>query len=103
MAQRIVPLLAYEDALPDGATIYLADPTHEYVSPRCHREACEAMRRAYDVRVVVRVDDLETQCERARAAGATILREPEEPGHGFRIYATEDLEGHRWMLGQRSG
>jgi uncharacterized glyoxalase superfamily protein PhnB len=108
MAQRIVPLLAYEDALPDGATIYLADPTHEYVSPRCHREACEAMRRAYDHPYVVdghfvEVDDLETHCERARAAGATILREPEEPGHGFRIYATEDLEGHRWMLGQRSG
>ena len=34
-------------------------------------------------------------------AGATILREPEEPGIGHRIYSAEDLEGHRWMFGQR--
>ena len=27
--------------------------------------------------------------------------EPEEPGIGFRIYSVEDLEGHRWMFGQR--
>ncbi len=36
------------------------------------------------------------------AAGATdpAVR-PEEPGIGFRIYTAEDLEGHRWMFGQR--
>ncbi len=92
----------------EGAMIYLANPTPEYVSPRRHRQACEAMRRAYDNPYVVdghfvEVDDLQAHFERARAAGATILREPEEPGHGFRIYAAEDLEGHRWMFGQRSG
>ena len=37
----------------------------------------------------------------ARSGGATIIREPEEPGIGFRIYAAEDPEGHRWMFGQR--
>jgi uncharacterized glyoxalase superfamily protein PhnB len=48
------------------------------------------------------VDDVDAHCERARAAGATILREPTEPGVGFRIYSAEDAEGHRWMFGQPS-
>ena len=51
----------------------------------------------------VKVGDVEAHYERARACGATILREPEEPGIGFRIYAAEDPEGHRWMFGQRVG
>jgi uncharacterized glyoxalase superfamily protein PhnB len=48
----------------------------------------------------VEVEDVEGHYERAKAAGATILREPEEPGIGARIYSAEDLEGHRWMFGQ---
>jgi uncharacterized glyoxalase superfamily protein PhnB len=51
----------------------------------------------------VEVADVDAHCEQARAAGATILRELEEPGIGFRIYAAEDPEGHRWMFGQRVG
>ena len=31
-----------------------------------------------------------------------MLREPEEPGVGFRLYTAEDREGHRWMFGQAS-
>ena len=49
----------------------------------------------------VEVDDVETHYERARTEGATILRDLEEPGIGFRIYTAEDPEGHRWMFGQR--
>jgi hypothetical protein len=30
------------------------------------------------------------------------MREPSEPGVGFRIYSAEDVEGHRWMFGQRA-
>jgi uncharacterized glyoxalase superfamily protein PhnB len=47
------------------------------------------------------VDDVDAHYAQARAEGATILREPEEPGIGFRLYTAEDLEGHRWMFGQR--
>ena len=50
--------------------------------------------------VYIAVDDPDAHYERAKAAGATILREPEEPGIGFRIYTAEDLEGHSWMFGQ---
>jgi uncharacterized glyoxalase superfamily protein PhnB len=49
----------------------------------------------------VEVDDVDAHFERAAGHGATILREPEEPGIGMRIYSAEDIEGHRWMFGQR--
>ena len=89
----------------DGATIYLSTPAG-YASPRTVRGESEAARRAYDNPWVidghfVEVGDVDTHYERARAAGATILREPEDPGIGFRIYTAEDPEGHRWMFGQR--
>jgi uncharacterized glyoxalase superfamily protein PhnB len=89
----------------DGATIYLSTP-RDYASPRRVRETSELARRAYDNSWVidghfVEVDDLDAHYERAVAAGATVLREPEEPGIGYRIYSAEDLEGHRWMFGQR--
>ena len=87
----------------EGATIYLSTPAG-YASPRTLRAQSETARRAYDNPWVidghyVQVADLEAHYERARAAGATILREPEEPGIGARIYSAEDLEGHRWMFG----
>jgi uncharacterized glyoxalase superfamily protein PhnB len=90
----------------EGATIYLSTP-RGYASPRTLRAESEAARRAYDNPWVidghfVEVDDLDAHLEQARAAGATILREPEEPGVGFRIFTAEDPEGHRWMLGERS-
>jgi PhnB protein len=90
----------------DGATIYLSTP-QGYASPRTLQATSEAARHAYDNPWVidghfVEVEDVDAHYERARAAGATILREPEEPGYGFRVYSAEDLEGHRWMFGQRA-
>ncbi len=91
----------------EGATIYLSTPAG-YASPRTVRAESESARRAYDNPWVidghfVEVGDVDAHLERARAAGATILREPEEPGIGHRIYSAEDLEGHRWMFGQPTG
>jgi uncharacterized glyoxalase superfamily protein PhnB len=88
-----------------GARIYLSTP-RGYASPRRLREASDLARRAYDNPWVidghfVEVENVDAHHERALAAGATILREPEEPGIGFRIYAAEDPEGHRWMFGER--
>jgi uncharacterized glyoxalase superfamily protein PhnB len=87
-----------------GARIYLSTP-EGYASPRAIREDSELARRAHDNPWVidghfVEVDDLDAHYERAVAAGATILREPEEPGIGHRVYSAEDPEGHRWMFGQ---
>jgi uncharacterized glyoxalase superfamily protein PhnB len=87
-----------------GAKIYLSTPSG-YASPLRLRETSELAHRAYENPWVidghfVEVDDVDAHFERARTAGATILREPEEPGIGQRIYSAEDLEGHRWMFGQ---
>ncbi len=87
-----------------GGRIMLATPNRHYQSPRHHRNGCKAAARWLDNPwvidgVFVEVDDVDAHCGQARAEGATILREPEEPGIGFRIYAAEDLEGHRWMFG----
>jgi uncharacterized glyoxalase superfamily protein PhnB len=89
----------------DGATIYLSTPSG-YASPRSLRDDSELARRAYDNPWVidghfVEVDDVEAHHARAVEAGATILRGPEEPGMGMRIYSAEDPEGHRWMFGER--
>jgi uncharacterized glyoxalase superfamily protein PhnB len=89
----------------EGATIYLSTPAG-YVGSRSHRESCETERRMHDNPFVidglfVEVNDVEAHHARAVEGGATILREPEEPGVGFRIYTAEDLEGHRWMFGER--
>ena len=89
----------------EGGTIYLSAPT-DYASPRRLQSESELARRAYDNPWVidgyfVEVDDVDAHHGRAVAAGATILREPQEPGIGFRIYSAEDPEGHRWMFGQK--
>jgi uncharacterized glyoxalase superfamily protein PhnB len=88
-----------------GARVYVSTPSG-YVSPRRLRETSELARAAYDNPWVidghfVEVDAVDAHCERARKAGATILRELAEPGIGFRIYSAEDPEGHRWMFGER--
>jgi uncharacterized glyoxalase superfamily protein PhnB len=89
----------------EGATIFLSTP-EGYVGSRKHRESCEIERGMHENPWVidglfVEVGDVEAHFARAVAADATILREPEEPGVGYRIYTAEDLEGHRWMFGQR--
>jgi PhnB protein len=88
----------------DGGTVYLAQPTPDYEGPRRHAETCEAARRWQEVPwvidgVFVQVNDVDAHYERAKAAGATILSEPEDSDHG-RFYRAEDLEGHRWMFEQ---
>jgi uncharacterized glyoxalase superfamily protein PhnB len=45
-------------------------------------------------------DGLDALCERARAAGATIEREPADQPYGDRIFTCLDPEGHSWSFGQ---
>lgn len=52
------------------------------------------------------VDDVDTHCERARAAGAKIIEGPATQDYGEeywsdRTYRAEDLEGHQWWFMQR--
>jgi len=45
------------------------------------------------------VDDADTHCARARAAGAEIVEEPKDEDYGGRGYTCRDLEGHVWTFG----
>jgi uncharacterized glyoxalase superfamily protein PhnB len=90
----------------DGAVVYLGWPAEGYMSPAHHAQVCEYARRWSDVPYIVNgvhvtVEDIDAHCERARAAGATILREPSTEPYG-RLYNATDLEGHRWMFMQRA-
>ena len=50
--------------------------------------------------VMVRVDDVDAHCERARSHGATILMEPTDFEYGERQYTAEDPAGHQWTFSQ---
>jgi len=46
---------------------------------------------------LVHVEDLDAHLAQARAAGAEILRGPDDQPFG-RLYTAADPEGHRWMF-----
>ena len=50
--------------------------------------------------VMVRVDDVDAHCERARAHGARVLMEPTDFEYGERQYAAEDPAGHHWTFSE---
>ena len=50
--------------------------------------------------VLVRVDDANAHCERARAHGARILMEPTDFEYGERQFAAEDPAGHLWIFSE---
>jgi uncharacterized glyoxalase superfamily protein PhnB len=45
-------------------------------------------------------DGIEAHCQRAKAAGAVIVRELENQFYGDRTYSARDPEGHVWSFGQ---
>jgi uncharacterized glyoxalase superfamily protein PhnB len=44
--------------------------------------------------------DIDAHCERARAAGAVIVTEPNTQFYGDRVYRCRDPEGHNWSISQ---
>ncbi len=75
-----------------GGTIYLGAPGGDFRNPR-RTGVLTAL-------VYALVDDVDGHCERARAAGATIVEEPGDQDYGHRRYAAEDPEGHHWYFAQ---
>lgn len=87
----------------EDASIFVGNPTPDYVSPKNHREKCEAAARWSGVPwvvdgLLVYVDDVAAHAERAEAAGARMLSPVEEDSDTGLRYRAEDLEGHRWMF-----
>jgi uncharacterized glyoxalase superfamily protein PhnB len=50
--------------------------------------------------IKVRVGDVDSVVERARARGARVLQEPTEYAYGERECTLEDLAGHRWQFSE---
>ncbi len=75
-----------------AGVIMLGDPGDDYRNPKRSGTVT--------VQIHVYVDDVDAHCERARAAGATIRREPADQEYGDRNYTAVDPEGHLWMFGQ---
>ena len=50
--------------------------------------------------ILVRVENVDAHCERARRFGAQILSEPKTAEFGERQYSAEDLAGNRWTFSQ---
>jgi predicted enzyme related to lactoylglutathione lyase len=48
--------------------------------------------------LMVRVENIDEHCARARQFGARILSPPDSKPFGERQYSAEDLEGHRWAF-----
>ncbi len=84
--------------------VMLGFASPHYRGPRRHAEECEQARRWLDNPfavdgVLVHVEDLDSHLAQARAAGAEILRGPDDQPFG-RLYTAADPEGHRWMFVQ---
>jgi uncharacterized glyoxalase superfamily protein PhnB len=65
--------------------------------PQIHRRQEHADPRTVHVQLA-EGEDIEAHCERARQAGAEILREPVTQFYGDRIYRARDPEGHIWTF-----
>ncbi len=50
--------------------------------------------------VLIRVEDADAHCERARSHGAEITKEPTTHSYGERQYNAVDFAGHRWTFSQ---
>ena len=86
--------------------VMLADGNSDYESPLHHRQNCARSAKWFSVPyvingVLVYVEDVQMQFEKARQLGAVILSDLESGGPGTR-YRAEDLEGQRWMFMQKA-
>jgi len=50
--------------------------------------------------VMIRVDEIDSHCERAKQHGAKILRSPADHPYGERQYTAEDFAGRFWTFSQ---
>jgi uncharacterized glyoxalase superfamily protein PhnB len=126
MAQQITPYLLYEDGeaaigflsgafgfrevdrttggagelhaelevSPGGGRIYLGQPPAGFENPaKVGRTSL----------LYILVEDVDAHYERAQAAGATVIEEPNDLPFGHRRYGCSDPQGHEWFFAQILG
>ncbi|MDX6647890.1 MAG: hypothetical protein QOK40_3617 [Miltoncostaeaceae bacterium] len=75
----------------DGGALIIGDVRHDRVPPRSGESTHSVM---------VRIEDVNGHCARARAHGATILMEPTDFEYGERQYTAADPAGHQWTFSE---
>jgi PhnB protein len=80
-----------EVGLGDGV-VMMGSPGPDYRNPK-HLGGTTQLVNVY-------VDDVDAHCEKARAGGAVVLKEPEDQFYGDRTYRAEDPEGHHWSFSE---
>ena len=85
----------HSETLYEGHVVMVSGAVHsdKYASP------LDLGRRTGAIHVQVK-GGLDALCERARAAGAEIEREPADQPYGDRLFTCFDPEGHAWSFGQ---
>jgi uncharacterized glyoxalase superfamily protein PhnB len=78
----------------DGYIMVGPEWTHHVASP-----ASVGGKNTQSVHVQLK-DGSDAHCERARSAGAVIVRDLEDQFYGDRTYSAKDPEGHVWSFGQ---
>jgi uncharacterized glyoxalase superfamily protein PhnB len=89
-----------------GGLIMVGDTAKSTLRNGGVRAAPKSLGGANTQQMCICVDDVDTACARARAAGAKITREPTTTDYGAeywidRSFEAEDPEGHRWFFMQR--
>lgn len=72
----------------------------DVIAADAHNERTAPTRGVVTHSVVVRVEDVDAHCQRARQHGAAVVMEPTDFEYGERQYAVDDLAGHRWTFSQ---
>jgi uncharacterized glyoxalase superfamily protein PhnB len=79
---------------PGGGRIYLGQPPAGFENPaKVGRTSL----------LYILVEDVDAHYERAQAAGAAIVEEPNDLPHGHRRYGCSDPQGHEWYFAQVLG
>lgn len=82
------------EVTPEGGRIYLGQPPGDFRNPAKVGPTSQ---------VYVLVEDVDAHYERAKAAGAKILEEPNDLPFGHRRYGCADPQGHEWYFAQLIG
>ena len=106
-AGAVIPVLGYDDVLAASDWLCRAFGFTERWRAGTHRVQVAVGDCAVALtegggggEVMVRIDDVDAHADRARAAGATILREPADYPYGERQYTARDLGGYHWTFSQ---
>ena len=123
MSQTVTPYLLYEDAdaaidfltrafgfrevhrstgagggmhaelevAPDGSSVHLGQPPEGFRGPGAVGQTALVY--------VLLAEDVDSHAERARAAGGTIVEQPNDAAYGHRRYGVQDPQGHGWFFG----